>query len=145
MVAQLKHGVQGANGGRRAGAGRPPDAIGVLCRKIIDRKKLIHILGNIAEGKDLDQVINDNGEVLKIPASIKNRIEAIKELLRHGHPTEKPMLELQVDFIQQMNARLEEAIARAVPPKCPHCNNLLTMRQDIGRELTRLSQALTNA
>lgn len=145
MPALLRHGVIGARGGPRPNSGRPRDAIKALCRSIVERKKLVQVLGRIAGGDDIDQVINDNGEVLKIPASIKNRIEAIKELIDRGYGKPSQVHELQLEFIEQMNGMIEQAVAKTVPAKCPHCNNLLTMRQDIGRELTRLSQALINA
>lgn len=66
------------------GSGRTPEWLKAKCQKIIEKSKLIEFLAEVAEGKDIDQAINENGECLKIPAGIKERLKATEMLLDRG-------------------------------------------------------------
>lgn len=93
MPAMLKYGVIGAPGGKRKNAGRTPEWLAAKCAKIVDRKKLVEFLAKVASGEDMEQVVTDKGEILRVPASIKDRIKAVEILLNRGfgkdvHPLE---------------------------------------------------------
>jgi len=79
----FKKGVK--NGGPREGSGRPPDWLKAKCQAILKKEKLIEFVGKVAKGDDIDQAINENGECLKIPAGVKERLTAVKMLKEWGH------------------------------------------------------------
>lgn len=69
-------------GGKHGGdqGGRPPDWLKKKCQDLIEKGKLLEFLRKVAEGEDIDQQINENGECLKVPASIKDRLRAFELL-----------------------------------------------------------------
>lgn len=75
-----------ANGGKRVGSGRPKNAewLKVKCQKLIENKKIVEFLASVANGEDVEQKINDNGEVIKIPADVRDRIKASEILIDRG-------------------------------------------------------------
>lgn len=75
------------------GGGRHPDWLKAKCAKILKDKKLIEFLGNVASGKDVEQKINENGEVLKVPADVKDRLRAVEMLLDRGFGKPIPDIE----------------------------------------------------
>jgi hypothetical protein len=81
---KFKRGNKAAAGVARPNAGRKPDWLKEKCQTIIDREELIDLLGRVARGDDMEQVVTDNGEVLQVPASIKDRLKAIEMLLTRG-------------------------------------------------------------
>jgi hypothetical protein len=81
MAAKLKHGVTGASGGKREGAGRTPDWLKAECDKILDRCELFKFLGDIIEGKDVEQAVGDQGETISIPPAVRDRLKAAEMLL----------------------------------------------------------------
>jgi len=75
---------KGGKIGHKGGGGRPPEWLKAKCQELIDRNQLIEFLADVAAGKDVDQRINENGEVLKIPADVKDRLKATEMLLDRG-------------------------------------------------------------
>jgi hypothetical protein len=71
-------------GGKRENAGRPPDWLRTKCQKLLEKHKLIEFVAKVAAGEDIDQAINDNGECLKIPAGVKERLKAVEMLKEWG-------------------------------------------------------------
>lgn len=61
-------------------AGRPADWYKAKCAEIIEKNKLMEWLGQVARGEDVEQRVNENGEILKIPASVKDRMRALEML-----------------------------------------------------------------
>ncbi len=86
----FKKGHKLAKGGAREGSGRPSDWLREKCGEIIKKKKLIEFLGDVAAGEDVEQQINQNGEVLNVPASVKDRLKAYELLADRwaGKPTQ---------------------------------------------------------
>jgi hypothetical protein len=82
------------------GGGRPPDWLKQKCREIVEKKKLIEWLGDVAAGEDVDQQINAAGECLKIPASVKDRLKAIEMLEDRGWG--KPTQEIESSSLQEV-------------------------------------------
>lgn len=77
-------GNPGGPGGARPGAGRPSNAIRGYCQGIVERKKLVERLSEIAEGADIPQPIS-NGEVIPIPAPVAEQRKAISDLIDRAY------------------------------------------------------------
>jgi hypothetical protein len=73
------------NGGKREGAGRTPDWLKAKCQKIIEKRKLIEFLADVAAGEEVDFIVNLKGKRIPCPANTKDRISAMKELLDRGY------------------------------------------------------------
>lgn len=90
--AESKKHLRRGNPGNKGG-GRPHNWIIDKCKDIVDKRKIIEFLADVAEGKPIEEVPNplfipgrDNGEkkIIKVPASVKDRIAAARELLDRG-------------------------------------------------------------
>lgn len=84
MAARLKNGVMGAPGGRRDNSGRKPDWLKEKCRKLVSEKNLVGFLAKVASGENFEQVINSEGDILPLPAPLKERLKAVEILLDRG-------------------------------------------------------------
>lgn len=73
-----------AKGGAREGAGRSPDWLKAKCQKIIDKDKLVEFLRDVAKGKNMEQVVTDEGVSIAVPAAIRERLKATEMLLDRG-------------------------------------------------------------
>lgn len=93
-------GAPNPGGTKNNGGGRPPDWLKKKCQDIIQKNKLIEWLGKVAAGADVDQQINLNGECLKIPASVKDRLKAIEMLQDRGWG--KPTQEIESSSFQEI-------------------------------------------
>lgn len=116
MPARLKHGVQGASGGAREGAGRPTDWLRQKCREIIDKKAVLEFLGGVVAGENFEQVVNSDGEVIALPPPLKDRLKASELLLDRGYG--KPGQSVEVtgadgEPLQSLGAQDVVAILRA--------------------------------
>lgn len=76
MPARLKNGVIGASGGARPGAGRPPDWMREEIEQIGNPLEVIRFYYDVATGKDMEQVVTDSGEVVRVPAAVRDRLKA---------------------------------------------------------------------
>lgn len=92
-MALLKNGNKQASGGKRENAGRKPDWLKEKCQKIVDRIKVLEFLGDVVEGKDVEQIVNDVGETLRVPPPIRERIKASEILLERAYGKVKQELE----------------------------------------------------
>lgn len=135
MPARLKNGVQGAPGGARKGSGKKPDWFRGQCRNLLEKGKLLKFASDVAKGADFEQIINSEGETVKCPAKIKDRLDAVEFLAKYGLSEESSKL------INQFVELLLGIVARVVPVKCPHCKAALPVRADMARELEMLPQA----
>lgn len=88
----FKPGNKAGSGGARAGAGRKPEWLTAKCKAIVEDKRLIDFLADVASGKKVDVHVTGTGLVVKVPASIKDRREALNTLLERGYG--KPAQEL---------------------------------------------------
>jgi hypothetical protein len=110
-----------------------------MCRQIVDKKKLIQFLGNVAGGSKTEEVVTENAKVVKVAASTKNRIMATTELLDRGYGKPNQVIEVQVTFAMVIVAEVMKAL-RMIPPACPHCHTKIGLREKIGRFLLDLSK-----
>lgn len=79
----FKRGNKEAVGGAREGAGRPPDWLREECRK--HAPNILDFLRQVALGEDVEQIVTDKGEILPVPAPVKERIKAGEILLNRGY------------------------------------------------------------
>lgn len=110
-----------------------------MCRAIVEKHKLVEKLGKIANGEDIEQVVTQNGECLKVPASVKNRIAATTELLDRGYGRPNQTIEISVNFAATLIAEVMKAL-RLVPHTCPHCKTRMDVKENVGRHLLELSR-----
>ena len=71
-------------GSKSVGSGRTTEWLKAKCQRLIDRGKIIEFLLDVAMGKDVEQKVNENGEVIKIPADVRDRIKASEILIDRG-------------------------------------------------------------
>lgn len=74
-----------APGGARPGAGRTPDWLKARCQEIVDKVKVIEFLGSVVAGEDVEQAVGDQGEVIRVPASVRDKIKASEILLDRAY------------------------------------------------------------
>lgn len=92
MPAKLKNGNIGAPGGKREGAGRPPDWLKARCKEA--GPEILEFLIQVATGADMEQVVNAAGETIGVPAAVKDRIKAAEVILDRGHGKPNQAMEL---------------------------------------------------
>ena len=67
-------------GSKNPNAGRPSSKVKQLAKSRTLR--ILKRLADIADGKDLEQVVNENGESIKIPSPIREQIKAGEVVLK---------------------------------------------------------------
>jgi hypothetical protein len=72
--------------------GRPPNWLRERCKDLVDRQDLLNFLVEVAKGKDVESTLGPNGERIFLPAKVRDRMEAIKELIDRGWG--KPLQEM---------------------------------------------------
>jgi hypothetical protein len=65
-----------SRGGARPGAGRPTDSLKAAIEEIGDPLQIIRFYYDVACGADLEQVVTDSGETVRVPAAVKDRLRA---------------------------------------------------------------------
>lgn len=73
-----------AHKGHPGAGGRPPDWLKAKCQKIIEKRKLIDWLGDVAEGKNVERHIGIEGDVTLVPARAQDRLRAMEMLMERG-------------------------------------------------------------
>ncbi len=68
-----------ATGGPREGSGRTPSWLRQECQK--HAPDLLEFLASVANGKDVEQAVGSEGEVIRVPASVRDRVKATEILL----------------------------------------------------------------
>lgn len=63
--------------------GRPADWLRAKCQEA--GPKVLEFLIDVATGKDMEQVVSDNGETIGVPAAVKDRIKAAEVVLDRGY------------------------------------------------------------
>ena len=78
----FKKGHKLAPGGKREGAGRTPEWLKQECAK--HAPDLIQFLVKVAKGEDMEQAVGDQGEIIRVPAAVRDRVKATEILLDRG-------------------------------------------------------------
>lgn len=63
------------------GSGRTPDWLKAKCQEIVDKAKVIEFLADVVNGVDVEQAVGGEGEVIRVPAAVRDRIKAAEILL----------------------------------------------------------------
>lgn len=71
-------------GGKREGAGRPPDWLKKKCASIIDKKKLVEFIGRVASGDETEPHVIKEGDIIDCAPSIHDRLKAVEMLMDRG-------------------------------------------------------------
>lgn len=71
-----------ASGGAREGAGRPSDWLREQCQK--HSEDILGFLKQVANGEDVEQVITEDGDTVRVPAPVRERLKASEMLLDRG-------------------------------------------------------------
>jgi hypothetical protein len=77
--------------------GPKPNWLKEKCREIVETNELVEFLGDVATGKNVEQVVTDQGEVIRVPAPVSERRRAIQELMDRGWG--KPVQGMEVSGI----------------------------------------------
>ena len=121
MPSQHKNGVSGAMGGKREGAGRPSDWLKEKCREIVTKHKIIEFLADVATGENVEQAVGNEGEVISVPAAVRDRIKATELLLDRGygkadqaldittHDENRPSTDVLIQTITALRAELDSS------------------------------------
>ncbi len=103
-------------------SGRPADWLIKKCQSLVDKKKLVEFLANVASGHEFPQLATSEGEVLPLPPSIKDRIRATEILLNRGFGKEPDLSNTlpeqsvvnaakALEILKEMERRFESANA----------------------------------
>lgn len=72
------------HGGKREGAGAKPNWLKEKCQELVESNGLLEFLVQVATGVDVEQAVGSEGEVIRVPASVRDRIKATELLLDRG-------------------------------------------------------------
>lgn len=75
---------QSLEGGARPGAGRDSKWLKEECKTLIERHELLKFLASVANGESVEQAVGNQGEVISVPAAVRDRIKATELLLDRG-------------------------------------------------------------
>ena len=114
-----------APGGPRENSGRPPDWLKAEIQKIGDPLKVIQFFYDVSQGADLEQVVTDSGETVRVPAAVKDRIRAGEayldrrigkvplEVKTDDTASDRPSTEVLIETIRALRAELDGLRKRA--------------------------------
>lgn len=80
--------------GLSAQKGKDLDWLKEKCRELVRRDKIVEFLANVAKGEPVEQAVGSEGEVISIPASVRDRIKATELLLDRGFGKASQPMEL---------------------------------------------------
>lgn len=95
------------------GHGRPNDWLREKCRELVRRDKIVEFLAEVANGSNVEQAVGSQGEVISIPASVRDRLKATEVLLDRGFGKPEQSVDMTVTDASERPTReeLEAAIA----------------------------------
>ena len=80
----FKKGNKDGHGGHRKGAGRKPGWVKEKAESLIADAKVLEFLARVVQGKEYDYRATKDGKIIKVPASLHDRIDAGRELMDRG-------------------------------------------------------------
>lgn len=91
--------------------GKDQDWLKEKCRELVKRHKIVDFLASVANGEAVEQAVGNEGEVISIPAAVRDRIKATELLLDRGFGKPDQQFDV-VDLTQRPNRdELESALA----------------------------------
>lgn len=133
----------GAKGGARPGAGQPSDLHRAACRALVEQLKIRDFFGQVTKGDKVDFTVSMGGKVVKIPASIRNRILAGVTLIEHGYGKAPQEIthNINPEAFERFETKLLEIFQTYLGNrKCPGCGTLLKLPAGLAREVMNLSK-----
>lgn len=108
--------------GKEGAGGRPPDWLKEMCKKIVEEKKIVEFLGDVASGAPVRMAlaVGDEKPVegTKVSADIKDRIKATEILLDRGFGKAPQDVNLNGEIsFDLVSALLKERGSRGVDAK----------------------------
>lgn len=94
--------------------GRDQDWLKETCRELVKKNKIVEFLADVATGKDVEQAVGSEGEVIRIPAAVRDRIKATELLLDRGFGKADQHVDMKVTDGEQRPTREELETALAV-------------------------------
>ena len=88
--------VPDTRGGFREGAGRKPNWVRLKCQDIIVESKILEFLAGVARGEEKDFKVSHLGKIVSVPVSVKDRIDACRELLDRGVGKAQTFLDMSI-------------------------------------------------
>ncbi len=95
MPAKLKHGVIGASGGARKGAGRKPSEFLEKCRQIASSPKYFAWAERLISDEATEERVMPDGSIIKVRASAGDKDRVWSSLAAYGFG--KPAQPINVD------------------------------------------------
>jgi len=84
-------------GGPRPNSGRKPDWFRWTCKELVFKHKIPELWAAVAMGVDFEQVVNKEGETIKVPASVRDRLHASNYLVEYGEGKPAQTMDVNVD------------------------------------------------
>lgn len=132
---------KGAPAGGNPGAGKPADAHRAECRRLVESLQIREFFGDVTKGDRVDFTVTLDGKVIKVPASIRNRLFAGLTLIEHGYGKAPQEITHTVseEALAKFEIQLSQIFQTYVPKMCPHCRTALEMPPGMAEAIMKLS------
>lgn len=129
-------------GGARPGAGAPSQVHRAECRRLVESLKVREFFGDVTNGRKVDFTVTLDGRVVKVPASIKNRLLAGVTLIEHGYgkAPQEVLHTVSPESLAKFELALSKIFQDFVPKMCPHCRTALAMPEGMADAIMELSR-----
>lgn len=109
---RFEAGNKASAGVAKPNAGRPKEWLRQKCQEIIDKHRLLEFLANVANGESVEQAVGNEGEVISVPASVRDRIKATELLLERGFGKAEQDIDMRLNDVSNIpnKAELDAAI-----------------------------------
>ena len=131
----------------KPGAGRPSEMHRAECRQLVETLKIREFFGDVTKGDKVDFTVTIAGKVVKVPASIRNRLFAGLTLIEHGYGRAPQEIThtVSAEALSKFEIQLSQIFQTFVPKMCPHCRTALDMPTGMAEAIMKLSEAFSQA
>lgn len=81
--------------------GRDQDWLKEKCRELVKKHAIVEFLAKVANGENVEQAVGGEGEVISIPASVRDRLRATELLLDRGFGKPDQAVDMNVTDVAQ--------------------------------------------
>lgn len=133
-------------GGSRGG-GRYREIHREQCRQLVEKLKIREFFGDVTSGRAVDFSMTMGGKVVKVPASLRNRLFAGLQLIEQGHgkASQDVVHSFSPEVIEAFERGLSALLQKHVPKVCAACGSHLKMSPELANDLIKLSALLDPA